>query len=359
MVNSSTLGAPPITIAEPGGDPVRTDIIIIGAGPVGLFAVFEAGLLDMKCHLVDALDKPGGQCAELYPEKPIYDIAGIPVCTGQELTNGLLKQCGVFNPVFHLSQMAEKLEKIENNFWRLTTSEGTVLEAPNIVIAAGGGSFVPKKLPLPNAEHFEGHSLFYAVRKMAAFANKKLLIIGGGDSALDWALNLQPLAKHVTLLHRRNEFRAAPDSVGKMQRLVAAGEMDLQLGQLTALHGDGNQVKSVTLKSNEGKESQFECDMVLAFFGLTMKLGPVADWGLNLDKNLIAVDTEKFETSVPGIFAIGDICTYPGKLKLILSGFHEAALMCQQAYHNSYPGKKLVFRYTTSSSELQKKLGVS
>ncbi|HEY3486586.1 MAG TPA: NAD(P)/FAD-dependent oxidoreductase [Gammaproteobacteria bacterium] len=358
MVNLSTIEAPAITIAEPGGDPVRTDIIIIGAGPVGLFAVFEAGLLDMKCHLVDALDKPGGQCAELYPEKPIYDIAGIPVCTGQELTNALLKQCNVFNPVFHLSQMAEKLEKIENG-WRLTTSEGTVLEAPNVVIAAGGGSFVPKKMPLANAVQFEGHSLFYAVRKMAAFTNKKLLIAGGGDSALDWALNLHPLAKHVTLLHRRNEFRAAPDSVGKMQRLVAAGEMDLQIGQITAIQGSGNQIQSVTLKGQDGKDTQFECDMLLAFYGLTMKLGPVANWGLNLDENLIAVDTEKFETNVPGIFAIGDICTYPGKLKLILSGFHEAALMCQQAYHNAYPGKKLVFRYTTSSSELQKKLGVS
>jgi thioredoxin reductase (NADPH) len=359
MVNLSTLEAPPITIAEPGGDPVRTDMIIIGAGPVGLFAVFEAGLLDMKCHLVDALDKPGGQCAELYPEKPIYDIAGIPVCTGQELTNGLLKQCNVFNPVFHFSQMAEKLEKIENNIWRLTTSEGTVLEAPSIVIAAGGGSFVPKKLPLPNAEQFENHSLFYAVRKMAAFANKKLVIAGGGDSALDWALNLQPLAKHVTLLHRRNEFRAAPDSVGKMQRLVAAGEMDLQIGQITGLNGSGNQITSIKVKNQEGKDVELECDMLLAFYGLTMKLGPVADWGLNLDQNLIQVDTEKFETNVPGIFAIGDICTYPGKLKLILSGFHEAALMCQQAYHYAYPGKKLVFRYTTSSSELHKKLGVT
>jgi thioredoxin reductase (NADPH) len=357
MVDISNIAAPPITLGQPG-ETVRTDLVIIGAGPVGLFAVFEAGLLDLKCHLIDALDKPGGQCSELYPEKPIYDIAGIPVCTGQQLTDGLLKQCSPFNPVFHLSQQAEKLERIADG-WRLTTSENTVFETKNIVIAAGGGSFVPKKLALPNADAFEGHSLFYAVRKMAAFADKKLVIAGGGDSALDWALNLQPIAKHVTLVHRRDEFRAAPDSVSKMRKLVAAGQMSLEIGQLTALNGAGKQLESVTLKRPDGSEAPLIADTLLAFYGLTMKLGPIADWGLNLDQNLIAVDTEKFETTQPGIFAIGDICTYPGKLKLILSGFHEAALMCQQAYHYSYPGKKLVFRYTTSSSDLHKKLGVA
>jgi thioredoxin reductase (NADPH) len=353
----SAVEAPPINIADPGIGPVSTDMVIIGAGPVGLFAVFEAGLLDMRCHLVDALDKPGGQCAELYPEKPIYDIAGIPVCTGQQLTNGLLKQCSPFEPVFHFSQQAEKLEK-HGDKWRLTTSEGTVLEAPNIVIAAGGGSFVPKKLALPGAEDYEGKSLLYAVRKMSVFEGKRLVIAGGGDSALDWTNNLQPLAKTLTLVHRRDQFRAAPDSVAKMRKLVDAQAMELAIGQITALHGDHGQLRAITLKSPDG-EREIDCDALLAFYGLTMKLGPIADWGLNLNQNLIEVDTEKFETSVPGIFAIGDICTYPGKLKLILSGFHEAALMCQQAYHYAFPDKKLIFRYTTSSSELHQKLGVS
>ncbi len=358
MVDISGVAAPPIEIAEAGSQ-VETDIIIIGAGPVGLFAVFEAGLLDLRCHLVDALDKPGGQCAELYPEKPIYDIAGIPSCTGQQLTNGLLKQCAPFEPVFHLSQVAEKIEKAADNKWRLTTSEGSVLTAPNIVIAAGGGSFMPKKLALPGAEDFEaGGSLFYAVRQMSAFSGKRLVIAGGGDSALDWALNLQPLAEHITLVHRRDQFRAAPDSVSKMRTLVEQGTMDLAIGQISELQGENGQLKALTIKSKTG-EATLSCDSLLAFYGLTMKLGPIADWGLNLHENHITVDTEKFETSTPGIFAIGDICHYPGKLKLILSGFHEAALMSQQAYRNVYPDKKLIFRYTTSSTALHDKLGVS
>ena len=358
MTNISAVEAPPITIAEPGTGPIKTDIIIIGAGPVGLFAVFEAGLLDMRCHLVDALDKPGGQCAELYPEKPIYDIAGIPVCTGQQLTNGLLKQASPFDPVFHFNQQAEKLEKIENG-WRLTTTENTVLEAPNIVIAAGGGSFVPKKLPMPGAEAFENRSIFYAVRKISLLEGKRLVITGGGDSALDWALNLYPLAKHITLVHRRDQFRAAPDSVAKMRALVEAGKMDLRIGQVNTIYGDEGDLHAVGLKLADRSEEKLETDALLVFYGLTMKLGPIADWGLNLHENLIAVDTEKFETNERGIFAIGDICTYPGKLKLILSGFHEAALMCQQAYRYAFPDKKLIFRYTTSSSELHEKLGVS
>lgn len=335
----------------------QTDIIIIGAGPVGLFAVFEAGLLDMQCHLVDALDKPGGQCAELYPEKPIYDIPGIPVCTGQELTDGLLQQCEPFAPVFHLNQQAEQLEKVGDQ-WLLTTSEGTRLQAPNIVIAAGGGSFVPKKLPMPDAETYENRSIFYAVRQMAQFKDKRLVITGGGDSALDWALNLQPLAEHVTLVHRRDQFRAAPDSVAKMRALVEAGKMDLVIGQVDTIYGDSGELNSVGLKLADRSTGQVDCNALLVFYGLTMKLGPIANWGLNLHENLIQVDTEKFETNEPGIFAIGDICTYPGKLKLILSGFHEAALMSQQAYRYCYPDKKLLFRYTTSSSALHEKLGV-
>lgn len=347
-----------VTIAEAGGIH-RTDVIIIGAGPCGLFAVFELGLLDLKCHLVDILDRPGGQCAELYPEKPIYDIPAVPVCTGQELTDKLMEQIAPFEPTFHFSQMAEKLEKLEDGFWRLTTDAGTALEAKVIVIAAGGGSFVPKKPPIPGIADFEGGSVFYAVRKMEQFRGKHLVIAGGGDSALDWTLNLQPLAESVTLVHRRDEFRAAPDSVNKMRALVAEKKMTLEIAQISGLEGADGQLTGVTLKDKERGEWAVPCDNLLAFYGLTMKLGPVAEFGLNLEQNLIPVDTEKFETSTPGIFAIGDINSYPGKLKLILSGFHEAALMSQAAVRIVHPDKKIRFQYTTSSTDLQQKLGVA
>lgn len=336
----------------------KTDVIIIGAGPVGLFAVFELGLLDMKCHLVDILDKPGGQCAELYPEKPIYDIPAWPVITGQDLTDRLLEQIAPFNPTFHFGQMAEKLHKLENGNWELTTSEGTVLEAPVIVIAAGGGSFVPKKPTLPGLDQYEGTSVFYAVRKMEQFRGKNILIAGGGDSALDWALNLQPIATEVALIHRRDDFRAAPDSVNKMRELVAAGKMKLHIADLKGLQGEGSQLSGVMVSNKADGDFVIPCDTLLAFYGLTMKLGPIANFGLNLHENLIPVDTEKFETQTAQIFSIGDINWYPGKLKLILSGFHEAALMAQQAFRYVYPDKKLRFQYTTSSSALQEKLGV-
>lgn len=336
----------------------ETDVIIIGAGPVGLFAVFELGLLDMKAHLVDILDKPGGQCAELYPEKPIYDIPGFPVITGQELTDNLMEQIEPFSPTFHLQQMAEKLEKLDNGKWQLTTDQGEVLIAPVIVIAAGGGSFVPKKPNIPNLADFEGTSVFYAVRQMEQFKGKNVLIAGGGDSALDWCLNLHPLANSMSLVHRRAEFRAAPDSVSKMMKLVSDETMNFHVGDIKQLHGSDGKLESVTVQPKGEDAYQVECDTLLAFYGLTMKLGPIADFGLNLDKNLIPVDTEKFETSTEGIFSIGDINTYPGKLKLILSGFHEGALMAQQAFRIVYPDKKLRFQYTTSSTSLQEKLGV-
>lgn len=336
----------------------KTDVIIVGAGPVGLFAVFELGLLDMKCHLVDILDKPGGQCAELYPEKPIYDIPALPIVTGQELTDRLLEQIKPFNPTFHFGQMAEGLQKLDNGNWELTTSEGTVLEAPVIVIAAGGGSFVPKKPSLQGLEEYEGKSVFYSVRKMEQFRNKKILIAGGGDSALDWALNLHPIAAEVALIHRRDDFRAAPDSVNKMRELVASGKMKLHIADLKALQGTGGVLSGVLATTKTDGDFVIPCDTLLAFYGLTMKLGPIANFGLNLHENLIPVDTEKFETQTPRIFSIGDINSYPGKLKLILSGFHEAALMSQQAFRYVYPDKKLRFQYTTSSSSLQEKLGV-
>ncbi len=344
---------------EPEKTNIVTDAIIIGAGPVGLFAVFELGLLDIKAHLVDILDRPGGQCTELYPEKPIYDIPAYPIITGQELTDNLLKQIEPFHPTFHLSQMAESVTKTEDGKWKVVTDVGTTLIAPVIVIAAGGGSFMPKKPALPDIESYEGHSVFYAVRKMDHFKGKNLVIAGGGDSALDWTINLQPIANHVTLIHRRDEFRAAPDSVNKMRELVAAGKMTLKIADLVGIEGTAPRMTGLRVKTKDEGESVMACDTLLAFYGLTMKLGPIANFGLNLHENLIPVDTEKFETSEQGIFAIGDINYYPGKLKLILSGFHEAALMAQQAFRYIYPDKKLRFQYTTSSSDLQTKLGVN
>jgi len=338
---------------------IKTDALIIGAGPVGLFAVFELGLLDIKAHLVDILDKIGGQCAELYPEKPIYDIPGIPNTSAQGLVDALMAQIKPFNPQFHLGDMVETIEKIGEPLFRVKTELGNMFEAKVVVIAAGGGSFQPKRPPMPGIEAYEGTSVFYAVRKMEAFRGKKLLIVGGGDSALDWTLNLAPLASHLTLLHRRQEFRAAPDSVNKMMKLVGEEKIDFVLGQVTGLEGEGGKIKAANVKRNDGSMFHIACDALLPFFGLTMKLGPVANWGLKMEAELIPVETAAFETSTPGIFAIGDINTYPGKLKLILCGFHEGALMAQKAHRYIYPDKKLVFQYTTSSTSLQKKLGVA
>jgi thioredoxin reductase (NADPH) len=338
---------------------IKTDVLIIGAGPVGLFAVFELGLLDIKAHLVDILDKVGGQCAELYPEKPIYDIPGIPLITGHGLTDALMAQIKPFHPTFHLGEMVTTLEKIGDPGFRVATDGGKAFECKCVVVAAGGGSFQPKRPPIQGIEPYEEKSVFYAVRKMDAFRDKRLLVVGGGDSALDWTLNLQPLAKRLTLVHRRDEFRGAPDSVKKMRALVAAGSMDLKIGQVSALEGHGGVLNACSIKGNDGTVVRVEVDCMLPFFGLTMKLGPVANWGIRMDDELIPVDTGTFETNIPGLFAIGDINTYPGKLKLILSGFHEAALMSQKAHRYVYPEKKLVFQYTTSSTSLQKKLGVA
>jgi thioredoxin reductase (NADPH) len=323
--------------------------------------VFELGLLDIKCHLIDILPKIGGQCAELYPEKPIYDIPGFPVVTGQGLIDNLMQQVEPFGPVFHLNQMVEGLESIgtpEAPLFRVTTDADTVFEAKAVLIAAGGGSFQPKKPPIAGIEAYEGKSVFYAVRKMEEFRDRTILIVGGGDSALDWTLNLQPIAKRVILMHRRDEFRAAPHSVDQMRTLVAESKMDLVLGQVMGLKGENGQLEAATIRGTDNVNFDLACDRMLPFFGLTMKLGPIADWGLNLAENLIPVDTEKFETSVPGIFAIGDINAYPGKLKLILSGFHEGALAAQKVHRYVYPDKRLLFQYTTSSSSLQKKLGI-
>jgi len=345
--------------SAPAGEAYETDVIIVGAGPVGLFAVFELGLLDLKAHVVDVLDRPGGQCAELYPEKPIYDIPGLPLVTGQGLTDRLLEQIAPFKPAFHLAQMAESLERLPDKRFRLKTELGTTITAPVLVIAAGGGSFVPRKPKIEGIEAFEGNSVHYAVRQMERFRGRDLVVAGGGDSALDWVLNLQPLAKSITLIHRRDDFRAAPHSVAKMRALVAEGKVRLEIADLKGLVGEGGQLRAIQCHTKEKGGYEIACTDLLAFYGLTMKLGPIADLGLNLNENLIPVDTEKFESSEPGIFAIGDINTYPGKLKLILCGFHEAALMSQAAFKIARPGERLVFLYTTSSTDLQKKLGVA
>jgi thioredoxin reductase (NADPH) len=336
---------------------ITTDVVVVGAGPVGLFAVFELGLLDLKCHLIDILDRPGGQCAELYPEKPIYDIPGFPVVTGQGLVDNLMQQIAPFAPEFHFNRMVTNLERLPEGGFRVTTDAGEVLRSKVVVVAAGGGSFQPKRPPVEGIEAFEGVSVFYAVRRMEDFRDQDVVIVGGGDSALDWTLNLQPIARSLTLVHRRDEFKAAPASVNRMKELVVEGKISFQTGQIARIEGEGGQLNHVHISTKAGDLS-IPATRLLPFFGLTMKLGPVADWGLELNDNLIAVDTEKFQSSVPGIFAIGDINAYPGKLKLILSGFHEAALMAQAAKKIASPDERVIFQYTTSSTKLQRKLGV-
>ncbi len=334
----------------------KTDVVIIGAGPVGLFAIFELGLLNIKTHVIDNLDKPGGQCAELYPEKPIYDIPSRPKITGKELTDDLLKQVKPFEPIFHFNQQVDKITR-SNNGWIVETNSENKIEAKCIVIAAGAGSFVPRRPAIENIENFEGKNIFYSVKNKSILRNKNLLVAGGGDSAIDWTNDLSKIA-NVSLIHRRKEFRAAPDSVKKMHALEAKEQINLIIGQIKAVDMSNNNKLIVKFNDTNDEIKNIEVDFLLPFFGLKMELGPIANWGLNLNENLIKVDTEKFETSIPSIFAIGDINSYPGKLKLILSGFHEAALMAQQCFKYCFPEKKNIFRYTTSSKSLHKKLGV-
>ncbi|GBD47247.1 NAD(P)/FAD-dependent oxidoreductase [Methylopila sp. Yamaguchi] len=337
-------------------DIIRTDAVIVGAGPVGLFAVFQLGMVDVEAHVVDILDRPGGQCVELYPEKPIYDIPGLPEVTGQGLADNLLAQIQPFAPRFHFGQMVSALERTPDGRFLLTTDAGTRFDAKVVVIAAGGGSFLPRRAPIPGVEAYEGRSVFYAVRSKDAFRAKHLVIIGGGDSALDWTLNLAPIAESVTLIHRRDVFRAAPDTVNKMRALVDKGVVDLFIGQATGLIGENGMLKAVKAKAEDGSLHEIAADAMLPFFGLAAQLGPIADWGLNLSENLIPVDVESYQTTTPGVFAIGDVNAYPGKLKLILSGFHEAALMAQAAARRVHPERRMVFQHSTSSSTLQKKL---
>lgn len=338
------------------GTHAETDVVIVGAGPCGLFAVFELGLLDLNCHLIDILDRPGGQLTELYPEKPIFDIPGLPETSAQDLVDKLMVQIRPFDPVFHFAEMVTEL-RCENGGFRIRTDADTDIQCKAVVIAAGGGSFQPKRAPIPGVDDYENTSVFYAVRKIEAFRDHDVVIVGGGDSALDWTLNLQPIARSLTLVHRRAEFRAAPDSVNKMRALEEAGAIRFLQGQVTELTGADGILQAAKVKGPDG-EDDIACTRLLPFFGLTMKLGPLAKWGIDLHENRIAVDTEKFQTSEPGIFAIGDINWYPGKQKLILCGFHEAALMSHAAKHVVHPGERIVFQHTSSSSKLHKKLGI-
>ena len=336
---------------------IKTDALIIGAGPVGLFAVFELGLLGIKAHVIDILDKPGGQCAELYPEKPIYDIPGFPMITGQKLSDNLMQQIKPFNPIFHFSELAKTLTMIDDGLYELKTSSGLVFNAKIIIIAAGGGSFEPKKPPIKNIDRHEGQSVLYSIGKINDFAGKSIVIVGGGDSALDWTIALEKVAKNITLIHRRDNFKGAVSTVQKVMKLRDENKILFKIGQITEIIEIDNRLTGVVLESEEQK-IKMDCDILMPFFGLTMNIGPLLDWGLKIDNKRIAVNTETFETNLPGVFAIGDINTYPGKLKLILSGFHESALMAHAAYKIVFPNENLVFQYTTSSSSLQKKLGI-
>ncbi|MBK6372687.1 MAG: NAD(P)/FAD-dependent oxidoreductase [Saprospiraceae bacterium] len=326
---------------------IETDIAIIGAGPTGLFAVFEAGLLKLRCHLIDSLPQPGGQLTEIYPKKPIYDIPGYPSVLAGELVQNLMDQIAPFEPGFTLGERVEQLEKTEDNKWIITTSLGSKIKAPVVVIAAGLGSFEPRKPAIPELLSFENKGVDYIIRDPEVYRDKKLVISGGGDSALDWTVYLAELAQSITLVHRRKEFRGAPDTVDKVMDLVEKGRVELITeAEVTALNGNGV-LKEVTIVHDRDGNIIREANNFIPLFGLSPKLGPIAEWGLNLDKNEIIVNTFDYQTNVPGIYAVGDINTYPGKLKLILCGFHEATLMCQSAFQYIYPDKKLSFKYTT------------
>ena len=335
---------------------IKTDVLVIGAGPTGLFAVHQLGIIGLKSEVVDNLDKIGGQCIELYPDKPIYDIPAISECTGEELTKNLLKQIEPFKTNFHLNERVEELKKDGSN-WQVTTNKKKVFITPNIIIAGGVGSFEPRKFSTKDVEKFEGKSVFYSIKDKNLFKNKKICIFGGGDSALDWAIELSNFSE-VTLVHRRTEFRGAPSSLETVKKLEKSRKIRILTPyQLNTIEGDKN-IKSISLKKEDGKIEKLEMDYVLGFFGLIMKLGPIANWGLNLDKKTIKVNTETFQTNQEGIFAIGDICTYPGKLKLILSGFHEAALAARACYKLARPNEKYRFEFTTTSKNIKGRLGI-
>jgi thioredoxin reductase (NADPH) len=339
--------------------PIETDALIIGAGPAGLFQVFELGLLGIKSHIVDTLQHPGGQCAELYPDKPIYDIPALPVCGAQELVDRLMQQIAPMGPVFHFGEEVSGLQRQDDGRFFVRTSAGSEFLARTVVVAAGLGSFQPRRLGVEGCDAFEDRQVHYRVRSAAEFTGQRLVIFGGGDSALDWVIDLNGKARSIVHVHRRNEFKAAPASVARMRELVAAQKMEYIEGVAAGIQVADGRLHGVTVRRTDGAMQDVRADHLLAFFGLHPKLGPIAEWGLELEKKAIKVDTAKFQTSVPGIFAIGDINTYPGKKKLILSGFHEAALAAFAIAEHLNPAKKVHLQYTTTSPIMQKRLGVA
>ena len=336
---------------------IKTDAVIIGAGPAGLFAVHQLGVNGLSAEVIDNLDKAGGQCIELYPDKPIYDIPAISECSGEKLTKNLLEQIKPFKPKFHFNERVQELKE-DNGMWTVKTNKGNSFTTPNVIIAGGVGSFEPRKLPLKELEKFEDKDVFYSVSNKEKFKNKKIAIFGGGDSALDWALELSKNSK-ITIIHRRNEFRGAPRTLNELEKLKKEGKISIKTPFQIKSINEGNKLNSIVVENDEGKKESIEADTILAFFGLIMKLGPIAEWGLNIDKKAIPVNTKNFETNKKGIFAVGDICTYPGKLRLILSGFHEAALASVECFKRARPNEKYKFQFTTSSKEIQERLGVS
>lgn len=347
-----------IDASQPHNAPLEVDAVIVGAGPVGLFQVFELGLLEIKAHVIDSLTQVGGQPIELYPDKPIYDIPAVPVCTGKELTDALMEQIKPFGPTFHLGQEVTVLNKREDGRFDLETSTGTRFITKTVFIAAGVGSFQARTLKVEGVDKYEGQQLFYSVKDPSRFAGRNIVICGGGDSALDWALNLVGKAESVVLIHRRDGFRAAPASVAKMKELCENYEMQFEVGQITAIEEDGDKLTGIKVTGADGVTRRMPVDDLLVFFGLSPKLGPIAEWGLALERKQVVVDTERFESSIPGIFAVGDINTYPGKKKLILSGFHECALAAFGSTQYIFPEKKVFLQYTTTSPKLHKVLGV-
>jgi thioredoxin reductase (NADPH) len=346
------------TPASATAAPITAETVVVGAGPCGLFQVFELGLLGISAHVVDSLRHAGGQCAELYPDKPIYDIPALPVCGAQELIDRLLQQIKPFKPQLHLGHEVVEFAKRENGRFHLATAGGVSFDAGTVVIAAGLGAFQPRRIGIPGAEGWEGGAIQYRVRNAAELAGKRLVIFGGGDSALDWTLELLPRAASLTLVHRRREFRAAPASVARMQELVAAGRMRCYEALPHSLIVEDGALRGVNIRAPSGAIEPLPADQLLVFFGLHPKLGPIAEWGLALEKRALLVDTEKFQTSLPGVFAVGDINHYPGKKKLILSGFHEAALAAFAIQHHLYPQKKQFLQYTTTSPVMHQRLGV-
>jgi thioredoxin reductase (NADPH) len=356
IIEEGIVSEPVVPIVPIDEQVLRTDVVIIGAGPVGLFAAFEAGVIGLSCHIVDALEEVGGQCIELYPEKPIFDIPAVPVCTARQLIDRLMEQCKPFAPPIHLGQRVMRVERLEESQrWRVSTDRGLVFDTAAVLLSAGNGAFVPQRVALAEAQMLEGRHVHYAVRKRAMFADQRVVVAGGGDSALDWALALRGQAKHVTLVHRRDAFRAAEATVQEVKQAATAGQLDLVIGTIAALDAPGGVLRSIDVKTIGGGVT-IEADHLIALYGLVADLGPIGDWGLDVRVGRVAVDTSFYETSVPGIFAVGDVATYPNKQKLILSGFHEASLALRKAYTYAFPNKKRTHVHSSYDTKLSERI---